>query len=116
GRGRALGGGPEATTTGGRAAVLSAGGEGGAGSEGKQVEQLQRALGGIKVDGIFGPETEEAVRQFQAGRGLAADGVVGPVTGASLESHATATASLGSFRGELPGGAAARAGRGVGSG
>src|SRR5262245_13300698 len=86
---RPLAPGPEPPTTGERTPVLSAGGEGGAGSEGKQVEQLQRALGGIKVDGIFGPETEEAVRQFQAGRGLAADGVVGPVTGASLESHAT---------------------------
>ncbi len=53
-------------------------------SEGRQVELLQKALGGIKVDGIFGPETEEAVRSFQASRGLTVDGVVGPLTSAAL--------------------------------
>jgi peptidoglycan hydrolase-like protein with peptidoglycan-binding domain len=54
------------------------------GSEGKQVELLQRALGRVHVDGIFGPETEAAVRAFQASRGLAVDGLVGPATSAAL--------------------------------
>jgi peptidoglycan hydrolase-like protein with peptidoglycan-binding domain len=54
------------------------------GSEGGQVEALQRALGNVKVDGIFGPETEAAVRSFQSSAGLSADGIVGPATGSAL--------------------------------
>jgi peptidoglycan hydrolase-like protein with peptidoglycan-binding domain len=54
------------------------------GSEGRQVRLLQQALGGIKVDGIFGSETEQAVRSFQASSGLTVDGIVGPVTSAAL--------------------------------
>ncbi len=54
------------------------------GSEGRQVRLLQQALGGIKVDGVFGPETEQAVRSFQASNGLTVDGIVGPLTSAAL--------------------------------
>jgi peptidoglycan hydrolase-like protein with peptidoglycan-binding domain len=54
------------------------------GSEGNQVERLQRALGNVKVDGIFGPETEAAVRSFQSSAGLSADGIVGPATSSAL--------------------------------
>ena len=50
------------------------------------MQLLQQALGAIKVDGIFGPETEAAVRSFQASSGLTVDGVVGPQTGAALRS------------------------------
>src|SRR5437764_774524 len=60
--------------------------------EGRQVELLQRALGDVRVDGIFGPETEGAVRAFQASRGLAVDGIAGPLTNASLRSGAPAIA------------------------
>jgi peptidoglycan hydrolase-like protein with peptidoglycan-binding domain len=74
-----------------------------AGSEGRQVELLQRALGGVKVDGVFGPETERAVRAFQASAGLTVDGVVGPLTGATLRGQATGHAFTASVRTEIPG-------------
>jgi peptidoglycan hydrolase-like protein with peptidoglycan-binding domain len=73
---------PEPATTTEHSVVLSTG------SEGRQVQLLQQALGGVKVDGIFGPETEEAVRSFQASRGLSVDGVVGPLTSAALRGNA----------------------------
>jgi GH24 family phage-related lysozyme (muramidase) len=55
---------------------------------GDDVQAVQRALQrngiSVAVDGIFGPATQRAVRQFQAGRGLIPDGVVGPQTRARL--------------------------------
>jgi peptidoglycan hydrolase-like protein with peptidoglycan-binding domain len=59
------------------------------GDEGGSVELLQQALAalGYEVgtpDGVFGPGTEEAVKQFQADTGLDADGVAGPATLSAL--------------------------------
>jgi peptidoglycan hydrolase-like protein with peptidoglycan-binding domain len=88
---------PEPVTTTEHVIVLSAG------SEGRQVQLLQKALGGIKVDGIFGPETEAAVRSFQASRGLAVDGVVGPLTGAALRSQSAGDAFIADVSTTLPG-------------
>jgi len=50
---------------------------------GDDVAELQRALGNLgfdagRVDGIFGPHTERALRDFQRNAGLTADGVGGP--------------------------------------
>jgi peptidoglycan hydrolase-like protein with peptidoglycan-binding domain len=56
------------------------------GNEGRQVRLLQSELG-IKADGVYGPETEAAVKQFQASRGLVVDNVVGPATSAALAKH-----------------------------
>ena len=46
---------------------------------------------GVQVDGIFGPQTDEAVRGFQdalsqGSPGIAVDGIVGPVTWRALVS------------------------------
>lgn len=38
----------------------------------------------LMADGIFGPNTEEAVKELQKAKGLAADGIVGPRTWAAL--------------------------------
>jgi len=73
------------------------------GSEGRQVKLLQQALGSIKVDGIFGPETEAAVRSFQTGHGLSVDGVVGPETGAALRGGSAQTALADNFTPSTPG-------------
>lgn len=54
------------------------------GSRGTAVSDLQRRLGGLSVDGVFGSRTRGAVTSFQSARGLAADGVVGPRTWAAL--------------------------------
>jgi peptidoglycan hydrolase-like protein with peptidoglycan-binding domain len=54
------------------------------GQQGHPVKTLQYLLNthalGVVVDGVFGPRTEEAVKQLQQQKGLAADGVVGPHT------------------------------------
>ena len=58
------------------------------GSNGHPIKTLQyllRARGhSIAVDGVFGPNTEAAVKAFQVSHGLATDGIVGPMTWAAL--------------------------------
>jgi peptidoglycan hydrolase-like protein with peptidoglycan-binding domain len=52
------------------------------------VKTLQYLLGArghnVTADGIFGPNTDAAVRAFQQQNGLAADGIVGPNTWSAL--------------------------------
>lgn len=48
------------------------------GDKGEAVKELQRALGGIAVDGVFGAKTEDAVKAWQRLHKLTADGVAGP--------------------------------------
>lgn len=58
------------------------------GSQGDDVKYLQETLKGlgyaIGVDGIFGQETDKAVREYQKKNGLSVDGIVGPQTWAKL--------------------------------
>jgi peptidoglycan hydrolase-like protein with peptidoglycan-binding domain len=47
----------------------------------RPLQQILRARNHpVAVDGIFGPNTEAAVKAFQQSKGLAADGIVGPLT------------------------------------
>jgi peptidoglycan hydrolase-like protein with peptidoglycan-binding domain len=58
------------------------------GSTGQSVLDLQKALRAlghpIDADGVFGPETERAVKAFQRSHGLFRDGVVGKETAGHL--------------------------------
>lgn len=59
-------------------------------TRGDDVTDLQRRLGALGfdagwLDGIFGPDTERAVRDFQHNQGITPDGVVGRETVAALE-------------------------------
>ncbi len=53
------------------------------GARGDLVKQIQNELE-VDADGIFGPGTEAALRQFQRDNGLVPDGIVGPQTWAAL--------------------------------
>lgn len=60
------------------------------GSKGEAVRRLQETLqqlglGPGAVDGVFGAQTEKAVKQYQTDAGLVTDGVVGEKTWAALE-------------------------------
>jgi Putative peptidoglycan binding domain len=48
-------------------------------SRGPDVRQLQRAIG-VSSDGVFGSQTERALRRWQRSHGLVADGIAGPST------------------------------------
>jgi peptidoglycan DL-endopeptidase CwlO len=83
------------------------------GSRGPAVADLQRRLGGLSADGVFGPMTRGAVVAFQSSRGLAADGVVGPRTWGALNGHAPAAAPARASRGGDRTAAASAAGSSV---
>ncbi len=48
-------------------------------ARGGGVQALQRAIG-ASADGVFGPQTEAALKRWQGSRGLEADGIAGPMT------------------------------------
>lgn len=58
------------------------------GARGPSVRTLQQTLVGLEwelaVDGVFGPDTDRAVREFQGQNELDVDGVVGPRTWEAL--------------------------------
>jgi peptidoglycan hydrolase-like protein with peptidoglycan-binding domain len=65
---------------------------------GASVQSVQSALG-ITADGIWGPQTESAVRDYQAAHGLTVDGIVGPQTLGSLGIATSATLATASSSG-----------------
>ena len=54
------------------------------GDKGQQVRALQKLLGGIAVDGVFGTVTKTAVEAYQRQYQLSMDGVVGAKTWGAL--------------------------------
>ena len=65
------------------------------GSRGELVAEVQRALH-VSADGIFGLQTDAAVRSYQRAAGLQVDGIVGLATWGSLfGSHAASGAAVG---------------------
>ena len=65
------------------------------GSQGELVAHVQKALE-VSADGIFGPQTDAAVRSYQASAGLDVDGIVGLATwGALFEQNTASGAAIG---------------------
>lgn len=70
------------------------------GDTGDDVKRLQRVfarnkeLGPDDVDGVFGPQTEQVVKNFQKSNGLVADGIVGPITWSHVHPYREASPTL----------------------
>lgn len=66
------------------------------------VKDMQVELGtvgyGLEADGVFGPDTETAVKRFQKKWGLRTDGLVGPKTQRTLKGAAKKVAQLAEAR------------------
>lgn len=78
------------------------------GSVGDQVKALQQYLNGLgydvgKLDSIYGPKVEAAVKQFQLDNGLKADGIFGPKSvGKAQALGSTSTAAGAPGTGKAP--------------
>jgi len=64
----------------------------------KNVAGIQRALQTLgfdpgQIDGVMGPDTRAAIKQFQEANGLTADGIPGPKTQAALAKALQAAAA-----------------------
>lgn len=73
------------------------------GSKGDDVKQLQTALNAtgdynLKVDGIFGKDTDKAVRDYQGKNKLSVDGIAGVKTMGALGITAKQPAATSSAR------------------
>ena len=70
------------------------------GDTGDDVKRLQRVFARMKVlgpddvDGVFGPQTEQAVKDFQQSNGLVVDGIVGPITWSHVHPYREASPTL----------------------
>lgn len=69
--------------------------EGNTGADVKAIQQFLNEQGySLKVDGIYGPLTEDAVETFQKGNNIQVDGVVGPQTLGVMNSVAATEGAL----------------------
>lgn len=66
------------------------------GSRGAAVKVVQKRVGGLSVDGVFGAKTKAKVKSYQRKKGLTADGVVGAKTWAKLGGYSSSSSSSGS--------------------
>ena len=70
------------------------------GDSGDDVKRLQRVfartkvLGPDSVSGVFGAQTDQAVRDFQQSNGLVVDGVVGPITWSHIRPYREASPTV----------------------
>jgi peptidoglycan hydrolase-like protein with peptidoglycan-binding domain len=55
---------------------------------------LPKTMSRRTADGVFGQETQTAIKQFQLGEGLTSDGVAGAMTLAALDARVVANARL----------------------
>ncbi len=74
--------------------VLAFGSGYGGGANAVAVRGMQHRLDGVgdspgRIDGRYGPTTEQAVERFQSAHGLRVDGIAGPITLAALRSPST---------------------------
>ena len=72
------------------------------GSRGESVRQVQSRLNKLgywcgTADGIFGVNTQSAVRRFQSAKGLSVDGIVGPKTYSALGISPSSSSSSGGY-------------------
>ena len=68
-------------------------------TRGDKVLKIQRSLINMgylnsAADGIFGPNTQQAVKNFQASAGITVDGIVGPDTFSALQECENVTNSI----------------------
>lgn len=61
----------------------------------EQLSALGYDLGPHGIDGKLGPDTEQAIRDFQEENGLEEDGVIGPLTAAAMQARTYAARALG---------------------
>lgn len=89
------------------------------GSRGPLVQLLQTGLArhgsySGAIDGVFGPRTRTAVREFQTEKGLTRDGIVGPLTWRALEPYLSRMSPFTVRSGDTVSGIAARHGITIG--
>ena len=72
------------------------------GDKGQEVRRIQKTVGGLAVDGDFGPKTEKGVKDYQKANSLSSDGVVGPVTRKSLGIDIYSGVDVSGWNGNVP--------------